>query len=345
MNYKESGVDIDEGNNFINNNINNIKSTYDDNVLISKNNFSGFYDISKVIGKSPILSVTCDGVGSKVKLASRYNNYCGLGQDLVAMNVNDIICSGAEPLLFLDYYATHKLDKINSNIILSGIVDACKKCNISLIGGETSEMPSIYKKHEFDLAGFCVGMLDKEDMIDPDDIKAGQAIIGIRSSGPHANGYSIINQLVNENTPEHIIDTLLRPTKLYLNDIKRVKTEVDILGIAHITGGGIPENLVRILPDNVSAYIVADLSLPFQSSCYNNVEKTTLNNIFTWIKETGDISKEEMRRVFNMSIGMIFVVEDEDKYYALNQLKGHGVLLGYTIKSTGKSEVFFKEYK
>lgn len=321
MNYKQSGVNIQKGANFILDNITNIKSTYNDCIYKSKNDFSGLYDIS-TINKS-ILSVSCDGVGSKVKLAIKYNNLTGLGQDLVAMSVNDIICSGATPLLFLDYYATYKLKRKQSDTILNGIINACKYSNIVLLGGETSEMPSVYNNNEFDLAGFCVGMSNKQDIIDPNNVKPYQTIIGIKSSGPHSNGYSLINKIVTKHTPKHIIKKLLEPTLIYTKEIAKLKAMTTLYGIAHITGGGIVDNLVRILPNNISVFL--------------NMSNYEIPNIFKWIKYSGNISKKEMEKVFNLGIGMIVIINSKDKFDVLEMLGNDGIDLGYTLNSTDKT--------
>lgn len=322
MNYKQSGVNIKKGMQFISDNLTDIKSTHDSNVILSKIDFSGLYNLN-----DQIVSVSCDGIGSKIKLAIKYNDLSGLGQDLVAMNVNDILCSGAIPTLFLDYFATHKLKKNQSNTILKSIINACKFSNVTLIGGETSEMPSVYNKNEFDLAGFCVGFNSPENIIDPLNVTAYQSIIGIKSSGPHSNGYSLINKIVNKKTPKHVISSLLSPTKIYTKDVSTIKSITKIYGLAHITGGGVFDNLIRILPNHVSAFINSDITIP---------------PIFKWIQKNGNVPKKEMFKVFNMGIGMVVIVDSKYKFDVINALTPNAISLGYTLPAVNNNpKIFF----
>ncbi len=326
--YKDAGVDIELANKIIRNKQRAIKTTYDDNVIVSTNNFGGLYDISKLNYKHPILVSTIDGVGSKIKLAIQHNGYYGIGLDVVYNNTNDIICSGATPLLFLDYYGVGKLNSINTNEILDGIIDACKETNISLIGGETAELPLTYRHNDLELVGTCIGMVDKSCLYLPENIHNGDFLIGITSSGPHSNGYSLINKLITNETYSSIIEELLRPTKNYSSYISKLYEYVDIKGCANITGGGLTDNVPRMLPNHLSALI--DLS------SYERPE------IFNWIQKTGNIEEHEMRKVFNLGIGMVICIAEEDLYTTTELLGEEGVLLGQVIKNSNNiPEVYY----
>lgn len=325
--YKDAGVNIELANKIIKNKQNAIKTTYDDNVIVSSNNFGGLYDISKFNYKHPILVSSIDGVGSKIKLAIQHNGYYGIGLDVVYNNTNDIICSGATPLLFLDYYGVGKLNSTNTNEILDGIIDACLETNVSLIGGETAELPLTYKHNDLELVGTCIGMVEKSCLYLPENINNGDMLIGITSSGPHSNGYSLINKLITNEISNTIIEELLRPTKNYSNYISKLYEYVDIKGCANITGGGLIDNVPRMLPNNLSALI--DLS------SYERPE------IFKWIQNTGNIEENEMRKVFNLGIGMVICVNEDDVSLTLELLGSEGVLLGYTIKTNKQSAVIF----
>lgn len=332
MNYKDSGVDIEKASQFISNNKDTIQKTYNNNILNNKNNFAGLYDLSHFkYYQNPVLAVSCDGIGSKIKLAVKYNftgdTYYSLGWDVVSNNVNDILCSGAKPLMFLDYYATGQLDLDNADEIIKGIVDNCVISNMTLIGGETAELPLTYREDDFDLVGTCIGIVEKDRIFLPDQISVGDTLIGIRSSGPHSNGYSIINKLVNKHTPKNIIDDLLQPTKNYINYWNTLNCHVNLLGCANITGGGFTDNILRILPDNTTAYI--DLT------SYQRPE------VFNWIQKTGNIPEEEMRRVFNLGIGMVICVSEDDVSIVQDLLKNDCVILGNVIKKTRDTQILF----
>ena len=326
--YKNAGVDIELANRFIVNKSKDIKTTYTDNVLRSKNNFCGLYDISKFNYKHPILVSTIDGVGSKIKLAIQHKGYYGIGLDVVFNNVNDIICSGATPLLFLDYYGVGRLELDTGNEILDGIIDGCLEANISLMGGETAELPLTYKEDDFELVGTCIGMVDKEQLYLPENIHNGDILIGITSSGPHSNGYSLINSIITEDTPDTIIEALLKPTKNYSRYISQLYEYVDIKGCANITGGGLTDNIPRILPNHLSALI--DLSSYYRP------------DIFNWIQSEGNILESEMQKVFNLGIGMVICISEEDLYTTTELLGEEGVILGQVIKnSNNRSEVYY----
>ena len=337
MNYKDAGVNIGKANEFISQNLAKIHSTYTQRVITNKNNFAGLYDLTNIPYKNPVLAVSCDGIGSKIKLATAFDSFYNLGLDIVANNVNDILCSGVDPILFLDYYACGKLKRKNADSIMQGIVDACLWSNISLIGGETAELPLTYKKSDFDLVGTAIGIVDKDAIYDPNNVRAGDILIGIKSSGPHSNGYSLINKIIKNKSVKdysltwNVADQLLEPTKNYQKVIKVLKENVAINGLANITGGGMIDNIPRILPKDLMAVI--DL---------NAYERP---KIFNWIQIHGNVDENEMRKVFNLGIGMVLCIAKEDVDDTLGILGEDGIKLGYVIKKINeKSIIFFGEY-
>ena len=328
MNYKDSGVDIDLAGKFIADLSEDIERTHNVNVIKSKNNFCGLYDISKMNLKHPILASSTDGVGSKIKLASHYGHYYGIGMDVVFNNTNDIICSGATPLFFLDYFGTGKLDPAIGNFILYGIMDACSLTDIALIGGETAELPLTYAEHDFELVGTCVGIVDKSEMFTSDKMEAGDVLIGLKSSGPHSNGFSLINKIVEQVSPSYdTIKELLMPTTDYNEQIRYLYHHVDIKGCANITGGGLVDNVARILPDHLSATI--DRSL------------IEVPEIFNWIQSSGDVSQDEMWKVFNMGIGMVICVPEDDVMATINLLPRSATIIGALTKKVNNKRVIF----
>lgn len=288
MDYLNAGVDIDKGNIFVEKLKEKIKNQK--GVIGGIGLFSGFFKIDFSLYKEPILASSCDGVGTKVKIAQSLNNHSTIGIDLVAMCVNDIIATGAIPLFFLDYLAFGRLDLDVASEIMDGIINGCKMAECSLLGGETAEMPDVYKEHEYDLAGFCVGIVEREKIITGSKIKKGDVIIGIPSSGLHSNGFSLVRKIFKEPYPPE----LLTPTRIYVKDFLKIK-DIDISGIAHITGGGLIENIKRLLPDKTSA----------------KIDKKSLNisEIFLRIKREGNVSEIEMFRTFNMGIGLCIIVD------------------------------------
>lgn len=300
FNYKEFGVDINLGEEFIKDLKPLTRETFSPLAIGDLGGFSGCFEIPNGY-KDPILCASTDGVGSKLKLAIKYNQLEGVGIDLVAMCVNDLICDFATPLFFLDYYACHKLDKNKSIRILKGIVDGCKIAKCSLIGGETAEMPSVYRESDFDLAGFSVGIAQKSDLMRKNTIKEGDEILAIPSNGFHSNGYSLIQGIIekmnidlNEKIgSESILSLLLKPTRIYVNEFLKFKNKLK--GIAHITGGGLEGNIIRILNEGFQAVIDKKL--------------IKVHEIFN--KFTQFLSEDEKFKVFNMGIGMIFIVDKE----------------------------------
>ena len=278
--------------------------------------FSGAYELPKKY-KNPILLAAADGVGTKLKIAFMTSRFDTVGIDLVAMNVNDIVTCGAEPLFFLDYIATSKLNPKEGAEIVKGIVEGCKQAGCALLGGETAEMPGFYKKDEFDLAGFVVGIVDKEQVIDGSDVKAGDAVIGIASSGLHSNGYSLARKVLLGRKKYKLSDKpkplkrslaneLLEPTRIYVKSILNLRKSFQIKAAAHITGGGLLENIPRVLPKNCA--------VEMDSSTWR------IPPIMELIKQEGRIDQEEMYRTFNCGIGMVLVVDSKDVGKVLKRL-------------------------
>lgn len=314
--YKSSGVDIDAGNLFVDLIRPLAKTTANKHVLGKLGGFSGAYELPKKY-KNPILLAAADGVGTKLKIAFMTSRFDTVGIDLVAMNVNDIVTCGAEPLFFLDYIATSKLNPKEGAEIVKGIVEGCKQAGCALLGGETAEMPGFYKKDEFDLAGFVVGIVDKEQVIDGSDVKAGDAVIGIASSGLHSNGYSLARKVLLGRKKYKLSDKpkplkrslaneLLEPTRIYVKSILNLRKSFQIKAAAHITGGGLLENIPRVLPKNCA--------VEMDSSTWQ------IPSIMELIKQEGRIDQEEMYRTFNCGIGMVLVVDSKDVGKVLKRL-------------------------
>jgi len=318
LTYRKAGVDIDEGEKFVKRISPMARKTFRPEVLADIGSFGALFrpDLRKI--KEPVLVSGTDGVGTKLKIAIMMDKHDTVGIDLVAMCINDILTSGAEPLFFLDYFATGKLNSEKASEVLKGIVRGCKEAGCSLIGGETAEMPGFYKKGEYDICGFAVGIVDRKKIVDGSRIKAGDVVIGIASSGLHSNGYSLVRKLffdirkINANSyiPElgaPLGEELLRPTKIYVKMFNALKEKVKINGMAHITGGGIPGNLSRILPRNLRANI--------------KIGTWPVLSIFRFIQKKGNIDDDEMMRTFNMGIGFAIVVPEKSAHLALSLIK------------------------
>ena len=296
--YLKSGVNISAANKFVKH-ISKLTKKNDKkekNSLSSSNigAFGSLYDISKLKIKDPILVSATDGVGTKLDLTNKFKKFDSIGEDLVAMCVNDLIVQGARPLFFLDYIAIGKINLNKVKKILQGILNGCKKSNCKLIGGETAEMPGIYDKNKFDLAGFSVGIISKKKLIQKKNVRVGDIILAIPSSGLHSNGYSLIRNLLKRyKIPKNLNKELLKPTKIYVKEVIKLNEKRLINSAAHITGGGITENLVRSIPDGLSAKI--DLS------------KIKIQKIFRWIKSC-NLSDKEMLRTFNCGVGYCLIV-------------------------------------
>jgi len=318
--YKKAGVDIDRGNEFIHKIKGFVSSTQRSGVMGSIGGFGGLFSLDVNKYREPVLISGTDGVGTKLKLAIDMARYDTIGQDLVAMCVNDIACSGAEPLFFLDYLATGKLETDTHAAVVEGIAKACKTCNCALIGGETAEMPGMYAGNDFDLAGFAVGVVDKETIIDGHTVGLGDKLIGVASSGFHSNGYSLVRKVVADNNVDlakpadgldrPLGDMLLAPTTLYSPLIGRLKESFEVKAISHITGGGLLENIPRVLPKSVQAVI--------------DRSSWDIPPLMRFIQRAGRIDDQEMLRVFNCGLGLILVVPADQAQPICETIFHHG---------------------
>ena len=297
--YKSAGVDKEEGYKTVDKIKSAVAETHNSNVLNNLGSFGAFYEIAGY--KQPVLVSGTDGVGTKLKVALDSKKYDSIGVDCFAMCANDILCHGAKPLFFLDYLACGKLDSDIAAEIVLGMVNACKDNNCALIGGETAEMPGMYKPGDYDVAGFCVGIVEKDEIIDGSKIQKGNKIIAIPSSGFHSNGFSLVRKIfpdfeeIFEEKP--LYETLLVPTRLYYKDIHKVLAELPVFGIAHITGGGLYENVPRVIPNGLCASIDAT--------------KIQVPSVMLELEKRGNIAREEMFGTFNMGVGMILVADEQ----------------------------------
>lgn len=340
LSYRDAGVNIDTGNEFVEKIKSSVASTHRPGVMGSLGGFGGLFELPTDRYQQPVLVSGTDGVGTKLKLAIELNRHNTIGIDLVAMCVNDILVLGAEPLYFLDYYATGELNTEIAASVVEGIAEGCRQSNAALIGGETAEMPGMYNKGDYDLAGFCVGVVEKQKIIDGSKVKAGNAMIAIASSGPHSNGYSLIRKIIEVsqadinaafgNNNQTLGEALLAPTRIYVKAIHQLLEKFDIHAMAHITGGGLLENIPRVLPDNTQAIIDKD--------------SWQLPAVFQWLQENGNVENNEMYRTFNCGVGMVLIAEADDAeniVALLNQNNEHAWLLG-SIATGDCKQVIFK---
>jgi phosphoribosylformylglycinamidine cyclo-ligase len=315
LTYKDAGVDIDAGNTLVERIKPLVARTRRPEVLAGLGGFGGLFAIPPDRYKAPVLVSGTDGVGTKLKLAQITGVHDTIGIDLVAMCVNDVLVQGAEPLFFLDYFACGRLDTDLATAVISGIANGCELAGAALIGGETAEMPDMYAAGEYDLAGFCVGAVERDDIIDGSTVKPGDAIIGLASSGPHSNGYSLIRKVLQITEDRNIGGTaaetlLMEPTRIYVRPILKLMQTMTIKGLAHITGGGITENVPRILAAGMHAEIdTASWQQP---------------PVFDWLQACGRIETDEMRRTFNCGVGMIVIVDAADADAAIRTLEESG---------------------
>lgn len=318
--YQQAGVDINAGYEAVNRMSSHVKRTMRKEVLGGLGGFGATFDLSQLNMKEPLLVSGTDGVGTKLKLAIDNDKHDTIGIDAVAMCVNDILTTGAEPLYFLDYIATHKVVPEVIEQIVKGVSDGCEETHTALIGGETAEMGEMYHEGEYDLAGFAVGAVEKSEYIDGSSVKPGQVIIGLESSGIHSNGYSLVRKLIekskidlqdNYNDEQTYLEAFLEPTRLYVTPVLAVKEAVNIHAMTHITGGGFYENIPRALPEGVTAKI--------------DVTKFPILPIFDWLQQQGDIETEEMYNIFNMGIGFTIVVDEAQVQTTLDILKKQSV--------------------
>ena len=319
LTYRDAGVDIDAGDALVDRIKPFAKRTMRPEVLGGIGGFGALFEISKKF-KEPVLVSGTDGVGTKLKLAFQLGKHDTVGQDLVAMSVNDILVQGAEPLFFLDYFACGKLDVDTAATVVQGIAQGCELSGCALIGGETAEMPSMYPDGEYDLAGFAVGAVDKCNIIDGSTIRPGDVVLGLASSGAHSNGYSLIRKVIEIAKPNlegdfhgrKLRDVIMEPTRIYVKSLLALmeKRAGLVKGMAHITGGGLLENVPRVLADNLTAVLKKDAwEMPY---------------LFQWLQHAGNVDAQEMYRVFNCGVGMVVIVAAEDAEMAAAQLRSTG---------------------
>jgi len=318
LSYRDAGVDIDAGDRLVENIKPFAKRTMRPEVLSGIGGFGGLVEISKKY-KEPVLVSGTDGVGTKLKLAFELNRHDTVGIDLVGMSVNDILVQGAEPLFFLDYFACGKLDVDAATEVIKGVASGCEQAGCALIGGETAEMPGMYPVGEYDLAGFAVGVVEKANIITGEHIQPGDVVLGMASNGAHSNGYSLVRKIIERSHPDlnakfdderTLADCIMAPTRIYVKPLLALMQALTIKGMAHITGGGLTENVPRVLPANV----VADLD--------SNTWHTP--KLFAWLREQGNVAEQEMFRTFNCGIGMVVIVSKDDAASAISQLAAAG---------------------
>lgn len=306
LSYRDAGVDIDAGDALVENIKPFAKRTMRPEVLGGLGGFGALVEISKKY-QEPVLVSGTDGVGTKLKLAFDWNKHDTVGIDLVAMSVNDILVQGAEPLFFLDYFACGKLDVAQATDVIKGIAEGCEQAGCALIGGETAEMPGMYPVGEYDLAGFAVGVVEKSKVITGRDIKPGDVVLGLKSNGVHSNGYSLVRKIIERAQPQldaefdggkTLRDAIIAPTRIYVKPLLALMQQLNVKGMAHITGGGITENTPRVLPENTVAQIDA--------------KSWELPKLFQWLQAEGNVDAQEMYRTFNCGIGMVVIVDAAD---------------------------------
>ncbi len=336
MDYREAGVDVEAGRAFVDRIGSMVKSTHRSGVLGGFGGFSGFFSVPEGL-KEPIMVSGTDGVGTKLKLAHELDRHDTVGIDLVAMCVNDVLTSGAEPLFFLDYLATGKLNPEQLAAVVAGIVDGCKQAGCALLGGETAEMPGFYQAGEYDLAGFCVGIVEKSKLLDGSRVKVGDVAIGLASSGVHSNGFSLVRKIAGDlgfdwnSQPEKLGgkslgEVLLTPTTIYVKPVlEAINSGLDIHGMAHITGGGLPENLPRCLAANQSVKI--------DTNSWPNLP------IFEWIAQAGQVATVDMFHTFNMGIGFVLLLDRREVEQAVKWFESQGIAafeIGEVIEGKGE---------
>lgn len=336
MDYREAGVDIQVGRSFVEKIRQGVESTYRKEVLGKLGGFGGYFELPQDY-QNPVLVSGTDGVGTKLKIAQALGQHRTIGIDLVAMCVNDVLTCGAEPLFFLDYLATEKLNLQQLGDVVQGIVEGCRLSHCALLGGETAEMPGFYQVGEYDVAGFCVGIVEKNKILDGSKVKIGDIAIGLASSGVHSNGFSLIRKIVelnglNWSDGREIFDgqtlgeVLLTPTRLYVKPIlEALNSGIDIHAMAHITGGGLPENLPRCLNKGQSVVI--------------NPQSWEIPPIFRWIAQSGDISQSSLLETFNMGIGFVVIVPSQQTTLTLNFFEHQGIpsyQIGKVVEGTGE---------
>jgi phosphoribosylformylglycinamidine cyclo-ligase len=317
LSYRDAGVDIDAGDALVEAIKPLAKRTMREGVLGGIGGFGGLFEISKKF-KEPVLVSGTDGVGTKLRLAFELNRHDTVGIDLVAMSVNDILVQGAEPLFFLDYFACGKLDVATATAVVKGIALGCEQSGCALLGGETAEMPGMYPDGEYDLAGFAVGAVEKSQIIDGSKIVPGDVVLGLASSGIHSNGYSLVRKIIEVAKPDldgdfhgrKLADVLMAPTRLYVKPLLALMASMEVKGLVHITGGGLVENIPRVLQDHLTAVL--------------DGSSWTMPPLFQWLQQHGGVADAEMHRVFNCGIGMTVIVSKENAAAAFAQLEAAG---------------------
>lgn len=334
LSYKQAGVDIDAGNRFVDAIKPLVAATQRPGVLTDIGGFGGLFQLPKGL-REPILVSGTDGVGTKLLLARMLGRHDTIGIDLVAMCVNDVLVQGAEPLFFLDYFACGRLDGEQATDVVRGISQGCQLAQCALIGGETAEMPGMYDDGDYDLAGFCVGVVERDALIDGSKIAPGDVVVGLASSGPHSNGYSLIRRILDRVTPDldmplgdqSLAEALLAPTTIYVSAVKPCLESLNVKGMAHITGGGFAENLARVLPPAVSAQVT--------------LSAWTFSEVFRWLADNGPVTPDEMLRVFNCGIGYVLIVPESEADQALALAASAGVsgqVIGKICPKSAESE-------
>ena len=317
LSYKDAGVDIDAGNALVDRIKGVAKRTRRPEVMAGLGGFGALFELPQGY-RQPVLVSGTDGVGTKLRLAMDLNKHDTIGIDLVAMCVNDLVVAGAEPLFFLDYYATGKLNVDVAAAVVEGIGEGCSQTGASLVGGETAEMPGMYEGEDYDLAGFCVGIAEKDDLIDGSQVKAGDKLIALASSGPHSNGYSLIRKIIEVSGADlsadldgqPVADALMAPTKIYVKPLLKLINASEIHALSHITGGGFQENIPRVLPEGTKAVI--------------DTNSWQWPDVFTWLQENGNVDTFEMFRTFNCGVGMIIALPEEKADAAIALLNAEG---------------------
>lgn len=331
LSYKDAGVDIEAGDALVERIKSVAKRTRRPEVMAGLGGFAALCEIPAGY-RQPVLVSGTDGVGTKLRLAMNLQKHDTIGIDLVAMCVNDLVVTGAEPLFFLDYYATGKLNVDVAAAVVSGIGDGCEQAGCSLVGGETAEMPGMYEGEDYDLAGFCTGVVEKSEIIDGSKVKEGDTLIALTSSGPHSNGYSLIRKIIDVTSADltqdcggrPLADALMEPTRIYVKSVLKLIKESQVNAMAHITGGGLTENIPRVLPDGFKAVI--------------DTKSWSFPPVFQWLQKGGNVDVREMYRTFNCGVGMVIAVPASEKDNALRILQAVGetaFVIGSIAKATG----------
>lgn len=329
LSYAQAGVDIDAGHALVEGIKAAVASTQRAEVMGGLGGFGGLFHLGQRY-RDPVLVSGTDGVGTKLLLARAHDGHDHIGIDLVAMCVNDILVSGAEPLFFLDYFACGRLDVQQAQRVVAGIAEGCRQAGCALIGGETAEMPGMYAGDDYDLAGFAVGAVERDAIIDGQRIDADCVLIGLASSGPHSNGYSLIRRVLREQPADaDTLAALLAPTRIYVSAVRRLLGRFDVRGMAHITGGGLTDNILRVVPEAFSVEI--------------DVSAWTPPPVFGWLQAHGPIAIEEMRRTFNMGIGYVLICPRSEASAVLDALDEPAWLIGRIVPTQGQQAIRYLE--